>query len=115
MRRLGSWVIAVSTALGISAVELRAQPLGYYEAPYPTYAPPPPYYLPPPTGYAPPRYFAPPAVGYYPRPPYAYGPPVTDYAPLPPPRPTSCGRYRYWNGEYCADARYERPYLGPKW
>jgi hypothetical protein len=27
----------------------------------------------------------------------------------------SDSQYRYWNGEYCADARYERPYLGPKW
>jgi hypothetical protein len=32
----------------------------------------------------------------------------------PPPRPASCGEYRYWNGQYCADARYNRPYLGPK-
>jgi hypothetical protein len=28
---------------------------------------------------------------------------------VPPPRPRSCGQYRYRNGEYCADARYERP------
>jgi hypothetical protein len=31
-----------------------------------------------------------------------------------PPRPASCGEYRYWNGEYCVDARYNRTYLGPK-
>ncbi len=22
---------------------------------------------------------------------------------------SDCGRYRYWNGDYCADARWERP------
>jgi len=29
---------------------------------------------------------------------------------VPPPRPASCGEYRYWNGQYCVDARYNRPY-----
>lgn len=24
-------------------------------------------------------------------------------------RPTDCGTFKYWNGEYCADARYEPP------
>ena len=33
---------------------------------------------------------------------------------LPPPRPLSCGQYRYWNGMACVDARYTDPYLGPK-
>jgi hypothetical protein len=33
---------------------------------------------------------------------------------LPPPRPLSCGQYRYWNGTACVDARYTDPYLGPK-
>jgi hypothetical protein len=33
---------------------------------------------------------------------------------VPPPRPASCGEYRYWNGQYCVDARYNRPYLGPR-
>jgi hypothetical protein len=33
---------------------------------------------------------------------------------LPPPRPLSCGQYRYWNGIACVDARYTDPYLGPK-
>ena len=33
---------------------------------------------------------------------------------VPPPRPASCGQYRYWNGEYCVDARYNTPYLGPR-
>jgi hypothetical protein len=34
---------------------------------------------------------------------------------VPPPRPASCGEYRYWNGQYCVDARYNRPYLGPRY
>ena len=33
---------------------------------------------------------------------------------LPPPRPASCGQYRYWNGDRCVDARYNNPYLGPR-
>jgi hypothetical protein len=33
---------------------------------------------------------------------------------LPPPRPLSCGEYRYWDGRACRDARYTDPYLGPK-
>ncbi len=33
---------------------------------------------------------------------------------LPPPRPLSCGEYRYWNGERCVDARYHNPYVGPR-
>ena len=33
---------------------------------------------------------------------------------LPPPRPLSCGQYRYWNGSACVDARYNDPYLGPR-
>ncbi len=46
-----------------------------------------------------------------PTPPVYYEPPVV-YVP---PRPVSCGQYRFWNGDYCADARYEKPYLGPRW
>lgn len=119
MRRLGLSVIAALITLAVGAGELRAQPPGYYDPPYAYrgYAPSPPYYPLPPPAYAPPRYFGSPAVGYYPRPADAYGPPLA-YEPLvelPPPRPRSCGRYRYWNGEYCADARYERPYVGPKY
>ena len=44
-------------------------------------------------------------------------PPVVVQEPVivvPPPRPASCGEYRYWNGQYCVDARYNRPYLGPR-
>lgn len=80
-------------------------PYGYYDT-YPGrgYYPPPRYYAPydmrPPA-----RYFS------YRR--YEPGPPL--FVEAPPPRPASCGRYRYWNGEYCADARYERPYVGPKY
>jgi len=33
---------------------------------------------------------------------------------VPPSRPASCGQYHYWNGQYCVDARYNRPYLGPR-
>jgi hypothetical protein len=33
---------------------------------------------------------------------------------LPPPRPLSCGQFRYWNGTACVDARYNDPYLGPR-
>ncbi|MGE3229332.1 MAG: hypothetical protein AB7J30_07830 [Hyphomicrobium sp.] len=56
----------------------------------------------------PPEYYLPPAP-----PVMAYEPPV--YGWLAPPRPSNCGKYRYWNGEYCADARYEPPYTGPRW
>jgi hypothetical protein len=31
-----------------------------------------------------------------------------------PPRPASCGEYRYWNGQYCVGARYNRPDLVPR-
>lgn len=66
----------------------------------------------------------------YPAPAYLPPPPLRDYdfappAPparyddryywSPPPRPASCGKYRYWNGEYCADARRSPPYVGPRW
>ena len=33
---------------------------------------------------------------------------------LPPPRPLSCGEYHYWDGVQCVDARFNKPYLGPK-
>ena len=33
---------------------------------------------------------------------------------LSPPRPLSCGEYHYWNGDRCVDARYNKPYIGPK-
>lgn len=69
-------------------------------------------------GYAYPREYdlppAPPVVRVVPAPPAIYyEPPV--YGWITPPRPASCGKYRYWNGEYCADARYDPPYVGPRW
>jgi len=46
-------------------------------------------------------------------------PPPPDTIPalefLPPAPPANCGEFRYWNGEYCADARVEPPYTGPRW
>ena len=70
--------------------------------------------------HVPPSYYAPRVYGYVQH--YGYGPPPPAvYPPLyfydwgPPPRPTSCGKFRYWNGEYCADARFRPPYLGPRW
>jgi hypothetical protein len=38
-------------------------------------------------------------------------PPIVRIVPA---RPTSCGEYRYWDGERCVDARYNNPYLGPR-
>lgn len=59
----------------------------------------------------------------YGAPPVVVVPPVAPVAPpvvveepviVVPPRPASCGEYRYWNGQYCVDARYNTPYLGPR-
>lgn len=47
-----------------------------------------------------------------------YQPPVYGWGVDPwgaPPRPASCGKYRYWDGEGCADARFYPPYVGPRW
>ena len=60
--------------------------------------------------YAPPTYYAPGNYGYLAPPAAYYAPP----APVPL-RPSNCGQYRFWNGQYCADARYQLPYLGPRW
>jgi hypothetical protein len=139
MRRALLHTFGILGALFAWSSNLTAQPLDGYYPPYPRAQPyPPSYYLPPPSYAPPPRYM--PAPNYsvapdYPVPrdsrdaPYvrhddarAVGyahPPVAEYVPpalvVIPLRPRSCGRYRYWNGEYCADARYERPYLGPRW
>lgn len=92
---------------------------GYeYYAPYPNtyqyasyqraydYAPyPRAYYYAPPT-YAPGNY------GYVALPAAYYASPERVWVPL---RPSSCGQYRFWNGQYCADARYQPPYLGLRW
>lgn len=38
-------------------------------------------------------------------------PPIIAIVPV---RPVSCGEYRYWDGDRCVDARYNKPYLGPR-
>ena len=65
-------------------------------------------------GYGP--YAAPPPVVVPAVPAVPVAPPVVVEEPVVvlPPRPASCGEYRYWNGQYCVDARYNRPYLGPR-
>ena len=65
-------------------------------------------------GYGPGPYAVPPVVVPAPVvvPPAVVETPVVP--PPPPPRPASCGEYRYWNGEYCVDARYNRTYVGPR-
>jgi hypothetical protein len=78
----------------------------YYAGPYPRHFYPPSVYYPPQ------RYYERRAAPSYSSREYEYSAPGYFDEPI---RPTSCGQYRYWNGEYCADARYERPYLGPKW
>jgi hypothetical protein len=114
MRRALLGLICVLTGtITLTLEPQRANAGGYYydddrPDPAPRYYTPRPYYQPP-------AYYAVPAP-YYARPVYQYVPPPVVYYPPPEDiRPTSCGRYRYWNGEYCADARRERPYLGPRW
>jgi hypothetical protein len=74
--------------------------------------------------YGPRSYYYVPPVVYYPPPPVVYyvPPPTTVIVPVPVPvpypvivRPSNCGRYHYWNGSFCADARYRPPYTGPRW
>lgn len=139
MRRTMLHTVGILGALFAGSSNVSAQPLDGYYPPYPHVQPyPPGNYLPPlsyalPPGSLPapnyavlPDYHAPradagapyvryggaPASGYAPPPVAEYVPPAPVLIPL---RPRSCGQYRYWNGEYCADARYERPYLGPRW
>lgn len=113
-------ILTTSTAIAGSRYE--------YYAPYPRtpqYAPHPRtyQYAPYPGGYqyapyrgayhyAPPTNYAPGTSGYLALPPAYYEQPEPVWVPL---RPSSCGRYHFWNGQYCADARYHPPYLGPKW
>lgn len=111
-------VIAGSMALSLEPERANAGGYDYYD--YGRYAAPR-YYAPAPY-YPAPAYYVVPVDPYYVRPAYRFvPPPVVYYAPpvyVPPPvyvRPASCGRYRYWTGDYCADARYRRPYLGPRW
>lgn len=138
MPRTSLHIIGILGALFAWAANVAAQPLdGYYVAypraqayppsyylPSPSYAPPPPNYMPAPNYVVPPDYYVPraatPYVGHYGARAAGYAsPPAVEYVPpapvLIPLRPRSCGKYRYWTGEYCADARYERPYVGPRW
>jgi hypothetical protein len=112
------WIIVAAVAFPMSG-QACAQPLGYYDRPDTAYGAPRAYYLPPPIAFAPSWYIPPPAGLYDPRARYLPPPDRIEMSPevveVPPPRPRSCGQYRYWNGEYCADARYERPYVGLKW
>jgi hypothetical protein len=81
------------------------QPVGYWDRQYRRYGP---YGVPPAAAVVPPVVVPQPA---------PVVPPVVVEQPVivvPPPRPASCGEYRYWNGQYCVDARYNRPYLGPR-
>ena len=131
MRKVLFRATSILGAVFASTSNVAAQPLDGYYVPFDRAQPS--YYLPPP-GYAPtagyipaPSYVAPPDHYTLRVNPYAryngarvYGyapPPIAEYLPpspvLIPLRPRSCGRYRYWNGEFCADARYARPYLGP--
>jgi len=75
------------------------QPVGYWDRQYRHYAP-----------------YATPPVVVVPQPAQVVPPVVVEQSVIvvPPPRPASCGEYRYWNGQYCVDARYNRPYLGPR-
>lgn len=41
-------------------------------------------------------------------------PPVIVVPMMPPPRPLSCGQYKFWNGERCVDARYNPVNVGPR-
>ena len=101
--------VALGTASGGSAAPApgtawskappAVQPIGYWDRQYRRYGP----------------YTVPPVV-VVPQP-APVVPPVVVEQPVivvPPPRPASCGEYRYWNGQYCVDARYNRPYLGPR-
>jgi hypothetical protein len=74
-------------------------------------APPPVVVSPPPiTVYPPPVVVAPPPVVVYQ--PRAYVAESYAYETY---RPTSCGVYRYWDGHGCVDARWRRPYVGPRY
>jgi hypothetical protein len=93
------------------AYQYAPDPRTYQNVPYAgeyDYFPYAPAYSLAPSAYNAPRIYAyrtPPAAYYY-----AHPEPV--WVPL---RPRSCGRYRFWNGQHCVDARYQPPYLGPRW
>jgi len=107
--------VALGTASGASATPAPGsawskapsaiQPAGYWDRQYRRYGP---YAVPPAVAVVPPVVVPQPAPVV---PPMVVEQPVIV---LPPPRPASCGEYRYWNGQYCVDARYNSPYLGPR-
>lgn len=113
-------VCAVGAPLLVAA---NAGAADYYDDPYPPAAVyvAPPVYAPAPS-YGRVFYYQPPVATYDPRPRiwpshpptafYNYVEQPTEWVPV---RPRSCGKYRYWDGEYCADARFQRPYVGPRW
>ena len=101
--------VALGTASGASAAPTPGtawskaasivQPVGYWDRQYRRFGP-----------------YATPPVVVVPQPAQVVPPVVVEQSVIvvPPPRPASCGEYRYWNGQYCVDARYNRPYLGPR-
>jgi hypothetical protein len=95
-----SVIAAPAPGPALSKAPSSIQPAGYWDRQYRRYGP----------------YAVPPAAVVVPQP-APVVPPVVVEQPfivvLPPP-PASCGEYRYWNGQYCVDARYNRPYLGPR-
>jgi hypothetical protein len=138
MRRELVYSVGILGALFAWSSNVAAQPLDGYARFPPAQPYPPNYHLPPPSyvplpsyvpalSYSVPAnlyalhpyrgspydaYYSAPAQGYMPPPAAESVPPIVVLIPL---RPRSCGKYRYWTGEYCADARYERPYLGSRW
>ena len=111
------FVLAASIVLTSSFGPAHADgPSGTFFQPY---YPSAHYYSTPPTydavtnydAFPPPLLYAPPVYGYVAPPPVSYPPPVYGWVLV---RPISCGKYRYWNGKYCADARNALPYVGPR-
>ena len=106
MRRTPVGILCALVAPVAFASQASSQPRDPYYVPYPSANA-----IAPPALYPPAPYYGPPQ--------YGYQSPAPSYHPAPEPqliplRPRSCGEYRYWNGDYCADARYERPYVGPR-
>jgi hypothetical protein len=112
------WILVAAIALATSG-QACTQPSAGHDTPDITYLAPPAYHLPAPIAFAPSWYIPRPAGLRDPRAEYVPPPARIEVSPgfveVPPARPRRCGQYRYWNGEYCADAQYQRPYLGLKW
>ena len=119
MRRTPVGILCALFAPVAFASQASSQPRDPYYVPYlsanaiapPALYPPAPYYAPPNYYASATRPYGPPQYGYQSPAPSSYPAPEPQLIPL---RPRSCGEYRYWNGDYCADARYERPYVGPR-